>query len=84
MAPGLPVTSVGIRPGEKIHEMMINQEDSLRTYDLGDYYLITPFHYDKVRLPKSAKRVDPNFEYHSGNNSWWLDIKTIKKNIAHI
>jgi UDP-N-acetylglucosamine 4,6-dehydratase len=76
MAPDLPQKVVGIRPGEKIHEVMITEEDSRNTYELPDRYIIMPeFRSYKRPEPEElgAKLVKPGFRYSSDNNGDWLD-----------
>ena len=72
---------VGIRPGEKIHEKMISKEDSLYTYEYGDYYKILPvineWSSDERRI-KDGKKVNRGFVYSSGNNTQWLTIDKLK------
>lgn len=86
IAPHLPVREVGIRSGEKIHEQMITKEDAPNTIEFNDFYIILP----QIELENiehkypSAKRVAPNFEYHSGNNDRWLTIDEMKKLISEI
>lgn len=83
MAPNLPLKEIGIRPGEKIHEMMISVEDARNTIELDDYYVIYPDGYPAAaKLP--GKPVNGDFEYHSGNNSQWLDIGQMQQLIAEI
>lgn len=67
---------VGIRPGEKIDELMITKFDVEKTVDFGKYYVIYP----TVELAKSAgyPLVDREFEYSSNKNDRWLDIDEIK------
>jgi len=73
---------IGIRPGEKIHEVMISEEDSYGTYDYEWYYKILPtinkWHLDKNRI-KDGKKVEKGFIYSSGNNSEWMTIKHLQK-----
>lgn len=78
---------VGIRPGEKLHEQMIGQEDALYTYEYSGYYKILPAINNWANDPErigNGVRVDPNFIYSSDNNKEWMEIKTlqdwIKKN----
>jgi UDP-N-acetylglucosamine 4,6-dehydratase (inverting) len=78
---------VGIRPGEKLHEQMIGQEDALYTYEYSDYYKILPAINNWANDPErigNGVRVDPDFIYSSDNNKEWMEIKTlqdwIKKN----
>jgi UDP-N-acetylglucosamine 4,6-dehydratase/5-epimerase len=73
---------IGIRPGEKIHEEMITNSDSLNTIDLGDYYAIlpstgehSPEGYLKLR---GGARVDPGFSYNSGSNEHFLTVDELR------
>jgi FlaA1/EpsC-like NDP-sugar epimerase len=82
VAPEAKTTVVGIRPGEKLHEEMITETDSLNTYDCGKYYVILPSHttwkledwISKFR----AQRVPEGFKYNSGSNTEWLDVKQLR------
>lgn len=81
MAPDTRLFEVGIRPGEKIHEMMISCEDALHTREFDDYYLIEPaiVNWGRLQSDEVGRRVDPNFEYHSGNNKEWLSIEQMQR-----
>ena len=79
MAPNLPQKIVGIRPGEKLHEIMCPADDSHLTLEFDDHYVIQPTitftfkaSYFKNRLGEQGKPVEQGFEYNSGNNSDWL------------
>lgn len=79
MAPNLPHKIVGIRPGEKLHEIMCPADDSHLTLEFDDHYVITPTiqftqkrDYSKNLLNEIGKKVNQGFEYNSGNNSIWL------------
>lgn len=80
MAPKLKLKEIGIRPGEKIHEIMISRDDSKYTLDIGDYYIIQPSlsWWGKRNTHSAGKLVDPDFEYHSGNNQKWLNVSEIQ------
>jgi FlaA1/EpsC-like NDP-sugar epimerase len=84
IAPDLPIKEVGIRPGEKIHEVMISEEDSMNTLDFGKYYVIGPnMSWWKTAMHHSeGQPVPEGFEYHSGNNSDWLTIEQMRNLIA--
>ena len=73
---------VGIREGEKIHEVMITKDDSRSTYDYGDYYIIYP-NFEWFDFKKSFKEggelIEDGFEYDSGNNTDWLSVEEIQK-----
>ncbi len=86
MAPGLKIKEIGIRPGEKIHEMMISKDDSANTLDFGRYYIIQPsVHWWKPgAYMKKGASVDGEFEYHSGNNTDWLSIEQMREMISQL
>jgi UDP-N-acetylglucosamine 4,6-dehydratase/5-epimerase len=79
IAPKIPIKIVGVRPGEKIHEILISNEDARNTIEFKDYYIIKPeFGFKKISS-KLGKSVNNQFEYHSGNNPKQLSIAQIKK-----
>jgi FlaA1/EpsC-like NDP-sugar epimerase len=66
---------VGIRPGEKLHEQMIGEEDSYYTYEYSDYYKILPAINRWAESPERIKdgvRVAEGFSYTSQNNPHWM------------
>src|SRR4029453_12847429 len=73
MAPGMPIRVVGIRPGEKLHEMMISSDDARKTVDLGDRYAIEPDFVEYQRKAFDAPLVAEGFSYSSDLNDEWLD-----------
>lgn len=83
IAPDCRHEVVGIRPGEKVHEEMITSSDSFTTYDLGKYYVILPQtpHWDLNEYVRhfNAKKVQPGFNYNSGQNTHWLTVQEIRK-----
>ena len=82
MAPDAKIKIIGIREGEKIHEVMITKDDSRYTYDYGEYYIIYPnfewFDFEKSFKPGGVS-IEDGFEYHSGNNSEWLSVEDIRR-----
>lgn len=76
---------VGIRPGEKLHEVMIPYEESHNCIDMGDCYVIQPaYHWWNVskfldRVNKEGRPVTESFEYSSKTNTWWLTEDELKK-----
>ena len=75
IAPNARHEIIGIRPGEKLHEQMINLEDSYYTYEYSDYYKILPqinnWSNDKKRI-KNGKKVSNGFIYDSEGNTDWM------------
>ena len=76
---------VGIRPGEKLHEEMITETDSLNTIEFDQYYVITPSTpiWDPQKLMKAfnGKEVPLGFKYNSGTNTEWLSVNDIRNQI---
>lgn len=75
MAPHLPQKIIGIRPGEKLHELMITEDDARMTLELDDRYVIYPPHDRWSAEPFSklgAKPVAEGFRYSSDENPEWL------------
>ncbi len=79
LAPSLPQKIVGIRPGEKLHEIMCPSDDSHLTYEFKDHYVIAPTikftshrEFNKNILGEIGIHVEQGFEYNSGNNEVWL------------
>lgn len=82
IAPDCTLETIGIRPGEKIHEEMITPSDSFTTYDLGKYYAILPqvpiWNLEEYVEKKKAKRVKEGFHYDSGNNPDFLSVDDLR------
>ncbi len=73
---------VGIRPGEKLHEEMITEDDSLMTLDCGKYYVIKPstplWDEDKYIQKFKAEKVPFGFKYSSALNNQWLTVPELR------
>lgn len=81
MLPGCEMPEVGIREGEKLHEVMVTREDSATTYEYEKHYIVYP-HYNwwgQERLIPGGKKVDEGFEYSSGNNLEWLKVEELQR-----
>lgn len=75
----LNITEVGIREGEKLHEIMVTKDDADYTYEFKDHYIIYPhFNWWSNDPDKSGKKVEANFEYSSENNPSFLSVEQIK------
>ena len=86
MAPDSQLKNVGIRPGEKIHEVMITREDAKHTVEYDKYFVVKPaFNLSVIDEKYSlGKPVAKSFEYHSGNNLEWLNIPQMKEMINEL
>ena len=76
---------VGIRPGEKLHEEMITETDSLNTLETDKYYVITPstptWNVDDYLKAFNGKLVEMGFKYNSGTNTDWLNVAQLREQI---
>lgn len=87
MAPGMPIKIVGIRPGEKLHEIMCPKDDSHLTIEFGDHFVITPsitFYkksnsYERNELGETGQSVPQGFEYNSGTNPHFLTVEQLRQ-----
>jgi len=80
IAPECGTEIIGIRPGEKLHEIMIPRDDARRTVEYERYYIIQPdFSFWGRRFNENGgKPVAEDFEYHSGTNPWQLSIDELR------
>ncbi len=76
IAPGCKKEIIGIRPGEKLHELMISRDDARKTVEFDDHYVIQPdFRYfERPYKNNSGNPVAEDFEYNSGTNDWKLNV----------
>ncbi|MCC4798008.1 UDP-N-acetylglucosamine 4,6-dehydratase (inverting) [Enterovibrio norvegicus] len=82
---GLPIKEVGIRPGEKMHEIMCPSDDSHLTLEFDDHYVMRPtikfysadYDYSHNPLGETGTPVSEGFEYHSGSNPEFLNVEQI-------
>jgi len=86
IAPELPIREVGIRPGEKLHEMMCPGDMSYNTYEYADHYVIAPSIQFSNRsndftlnaIQERGQLVTPGFEYVSDSNPHFLTVEQIR------
>ena len=86
MLPGCEMPEVGIREGEKLHEIMITVEDSMTTYEYDKHFIVYPqmvWSVNKRAVP-TGKKVPEGFSYSSGNNDWWMSVEEIKERIKEV
>ncbi|MBV9464145.1 MAG: UDP-N-acetylglucosamine 4,6-dehydratase (inverting) [Verrucomicrobiae bacterium] len=81
VAPGCKYKVVGIRPGEKLHEIMIPPDDARSTYEFKEFFIIYPsFHsWSTQERPKGGKPCPENFSYVSNTNDEWLTVEQIRR-----
>lgn len=88
IAPNIPQTIIGIRPGEKLHEVMCPQNDAHLTLEFEDHYVIEPtiqfvkkVDFATNALEERGERVAPSFEYSSDKNTKWMTHQELQEKI---
>lgn len=87
MRPGGSTREVGIREGEKLHEVMVTEYDSFRTREYDHHYIIYPLGFDwwsEDRILPGGTPVKEFFEYSSGSNEEWLSVEAIRERLKDI
>jgi len=74
MAPDCEVEIIGIRPGEKLHEVLLTEDEARHSKDMGDYFIIEPeLRFWQKNNGHEGKSLPEGFRYSSESNSTWLD-----------
>lgn len=84
--PGCEMPEVGIREGEKLHEVMVTREDSAMTYEYEKHFIVYP-HYNwwgEDRIIPGGRKVQDGFEYSSGTNTEWLSVEQLQELLANM
>ena len=82
MAPGLEHEIVGVRPSEKLHEVLISEDDARLTLELDDAYIVRPaFHFwtPEAIHETGARPVAEDFRYTSDTNTQWIDAEGLQR-----
>ena len=88
IAPECQQETIGIRPGEKLHETLIPEDDARRTIDFKDHFVIQPSHsfwnHKDFLNGRAGKPCPDGFRYSSDTNPWWLTDPEIAKLVAQV
>jgi len=80
IAPDCDTLNVGIRPGEKLHETLIGEDDARRTLEFGDHYVLVPeFSWWDGEGAKAGRPLPDGFSYRSDNNVRWLSVDELRQ-----
>ncbi|MCI5640452.1 MAG: UDP-N-acetylglucosamine 4,6-dehydratase (inverting) [Lachnospiraceae bacterium] len=86
MLPDCTIKEIGIREGEKLHEVMVTRDDSRSTYEYEKHYIVYP-NYSWVsddQIMPGGKPVEDGFEYNSGNNTEWLSVEQLREALKNM
>jgi UDP-N-acetylglucosamine 4,6-dehydratase/5-epimerase len=87
IAPDLPIQVIGIRPGEKLNELLITEDDARNTLDLGDRYVVCPSFKTGLLdyyLQNGGQAVAEDFRYASHENTQWMDAEDFCKKLPEL
>lgn len=84
--PGCEMPEVGIREGEKLHEIMVTKEDSMNTYEYDKHFIVYPNMewWNNSKIQAGGKKVEQGFAYSSDNNTEWLSVEELKEKLNNI
>jgi UDP-N-acetylglucosamine 4,6-dehydratase (inverting) len=84
MLPGCGIDEIGIREGEKLHEIMITSDDSMTTYEYEKHFIIYPHFtwWGKEKVIPGGELVEQGFEYSSGKNRQWMDVEELREKLS--
>ncbi|HEY2795033.1 MAG TPA: UDP-N-acetylglucosamine 4,6-dehydratase (inverting) [Micromonosporaceae bacterium] len=83
VAPGSPIHEIGVRPGEKLHEEMISEEEGSRALRLGDRYVLQPTIATwGYQPPLHGEPVPAQFSYRSNTNDLWYSLEDLRAMLA--
>jgi UDP-N-acetylglucosamine 4,6-dehydratase len=79
VAPGCDVEIIGMRPGEKLHEALISEDESQQAVEFDDMFVVEPIYpsWEFASRP-GGKRPSPGFRYSSDTNDWWLSAEALQ------
>ncbi len=83
VAPECEVKYIGIRPGEKVHEVLVSEDEARHTVELKDMYVIEPVHsWWRVEAWAAGERLPEGFSYSSDRNGSWLSVEELQRLIG--
>jgi UDP-N-acetylglucosamine 4,6-dehydratase len=84
IAPDCEIETIGIRPGEKLHEVLISEDEARHTLELDDLFVVQPAHPWWEQGKVHGQPLPDGFSYTSANNNEWLTIEQIKQLVVEI
>ena len=84
LAPGAEWRMIGIRPGEKVHELLVTEDESRHSYRIAGGFIILPEYPSWELKQLEGDPLPPNFRYTSAENDWWLDVDELRAMCAKV
>jgi UDP-N-acetylglucosamine 4,6-dehydratase len=79
IAPHAELKTIGIRPGEKVHELLVTEDESRHSYETSTGFLILPEHASWELKTGDGSALPPGFRFSSGDNDWWLTVEELRE-----
>ena len=85
IAPTCKIKFIGIRPGEKIHECLLTEDESRHSIEINDFFIIEPEHiwWNRNKLTQHGKQLPEGFRYTSDKNDTWITSTDLKKTLQN-
>jgi UDP-N-acetylglucosamine 4,6-dehydratase len=85
IAPEAQREIIGIRPGEKVHELLVTEDESRHSFETKKGFLILPEHASwKLRKVEDGRALPPGFRFTSADNDWWLTVDELREMCADV
>ena len=84
VAPEATIKKIGIRPGEKLNEVLLTPEESRHSKELDKHYIIEPEHPFWRESGFNGKSLPEGFRYSSDSNEWWLSKEELRKMLGDL
>ncbi len=85
LAPDAEIKVIGIRPGEKLHELLVTEDESRHAYEVDNGFVIMPEYASwTLKEPENARPLPGAFTYDSGTNDWWLSVDELREITADV
>jgi UDP-N-acetylglucosamine 4,6-dehydratase len=79
IAPGCEVEDIGIRPGEKLHEVLLGEDEARHTVELDDMFVVQPAHpWWNTEAWQNGRKPEEGYRYASDSNTSWLRVEELK------
>lgn len=85
LAPEAEVRIIGIRPGEKLHELLVTEDESRHAYEVDNGYVVLPEYASwELKIPDGGTPLPGGYRYTSGDNDWWLTVDELREMTADV
>ncbi|MGQ9874548.1 MAG: UDP-N-acetylglucosamine 4,6-dehydratase (inverting) [Chloroflexus sp.] len=85
VAPECDIEYIGMRPGEKLHEVLISEDEARHSMEFDDFFIVQPLHsWWQTKSQQKGKSLPDGFRYSSDANPWWLSVEELRTIVAEL